>query len=83
MNWFCLLRHCLWTDVVAGARIVNSAWDGEVYVGAEVNFLEHHVEKAAVSKGDGSICPVTANHKQTPSCDLARCQKCFVPTKCN
>jgi hypothetical protein len=69
--------------VPAGARIVNSAWDGEVYDGAEVNFLEHHVEKAAVSKGDGSICPVTANHKQTPSCDLARCQKCFVPTKCN
>jgi hypothetical protein len=60
------------------ARIVNSSWDGSIHEGAEVNFLEHHVEKAAASKGSGSICPVTADHKQTPSCDLARCQKCFV-----
>jgi hypothetical protein len=69
--------------VPSGSRIVNSAWDGEVYEGAEVNFLEHHVEKSSASNGKGSICPVTANHKQAPSCDLARCQKCFVPIKCN
>jgi hypothetical protein len=65
--------------IPTGSRIVNSAWNGQVYDGAEVNFLEHHVEKAAISQGLGSICPVTANHKRTPSCDLARCQKCFVP----
>jgi hypothetical protein len=64
-----------------GARIVNSAWDGQLNEDAEVNFLEHHVEKASSSEGKGSICPVTASHKQTPSCDLARCEKCFVSTQ--
>ena len=67
--------------VPASARIVNSAWDGIIYDEAEVNFLEHHVERAATSTRAGSICPVTANHKQTPSCDLARCQRCFIPRK--
>jgi hypothetical protein len=62
-----------------GARVVNSSWDGLVNENAEVNFLEHHVEKSSASKGNGSICPVTANHKNTPSCDSAGCQKCFVP----
>jgi hypothetical protein len=62
----------------AGARIVNSAWDGVVSPEAEVNFLEHHVEKGSRSLGKGTVCPVTANHKQMPSCDTARCQKCFV-----
>ena len=62
-----------------GARIVNSAWDGDINEAAEINFLEHHVEKSTIAKGAGSICPVTANHKVTPSCDSALCQKCFVP----
>ena len=62
-----------------GARIVNSSWDGEINEKADVNFLEHHVEKSAIGIGTGSICPVTANHKVTPSCDSALCQKCFVP----
>ena len=61
-----------------GARIVNSAWDGDINEAAEINFLEHHVEKSTIAKGAGSICPVTANHKVTPSCDSALCQKCFV-----
>lgn len=65
--------------VPLGARIVNSAWDGEINKVAEVNFLEHHVEKSTIPKGAGSICPVTANHRVTPSCDSALCQKCFVP----
>lgn len=66
--------------VPQGARIVNSAWDGELNESAEINFLEHHVEKSTIAKGGGSICPVTANHKVTPSCDSAHCQKCFVNT---
>jgi len=66
--------------VPQGARIVNSAWDGELNESAEINFLEHHVEKLTIAKGGGSICPVTANHKVTPSCDSAHCQKCFVNT---
>jgi hypothetical protein len=61
-----------------GARIVNSAWDGNINEAAEINFLEHHVEKSTSAKGAGTICPVTANHKLTPSCDSAHCQKCFV-----
>jgi hypothetical protein len=65
--------------VPTGARIVNSSWDGDINEAAEVNFLEHHVEKSTIAKGSGSICPVTANHKATPSCDSAHCQKCFVP----
>jgi hypothetical protein len=65
--------------VPRGSRIVNSAWDGYLNSKAEVNFLEHHVEKASISKGVGSVCPVTANHKKTPSCDIAHCVKCFVP----
>lgn len=64
-----------------GARIVNSAWDGDINEAAEINFLEHHVEKSMIAKGAGSICPVTANHKVTPSCDSALCQKCFVSTR--
>lgn len=66
--------------VPQGARIVNSAWDGNINEDAEINFLEHHVEKSTIAKGGGSICPVTANHKVTPSCDSAHCQKCFVNT---
>ena len=66
--------------VPQGARIVNSAWDGNINEAAEINFLEHHVEKSTIAKGGGSICPVTANHKVTPSCDSAHCQKCFVNT---
>lgn len=62
-----------------GARIVNSSWDGNINEAAEINFLEHHVEKSTVAKGTGSICPVTANHKVTPTCDSALCQKCFIP----
>ena len=66
--------------VPPGARIVNSAWDGDLNEAAEINFLEHHVEKSTSAQGSGSICPVTANHKKTPSCDSAHCQKCFVNT---
>lgn len=61
------------------ARVVASAWDGELVPTAEINFLEHHVEKFKVSSGQGAVCPVTANHSSTKSCDEARCQMCFVP----
>lgn len=65
----------------AHARVVNSSWNGDINPEADVNFLEHHVQRIAVSKGSGSICPVTANHATTPTCDLARCQKCFLPNR--
>jgi hypothetical protein len=62
----------------ASARLVSSSWDGKLLEGAEVNFIEHHVEKATKPSGKGQSCPVTLNHDVTPSCDSARCEKCFV-----
>lgn len=62
----------------ASARIVSSAWDGVLSPDAEINFLEHHVEKTAVRNGRGSICPVTADHR-LKSCDAAGCTRCFEP----
>lgn len=59
------------------ARLVASAWDGELVELAEINFLEHHVEKGTQAHGRGSICPVTLNHGLHPSCDAAGCDKCF------
>lgn len=59
------------------ARIVSSAWDGKVSSDVDVNFLEHHVEKAAPIQGNGFACPVTVNHSSKPSCDVARCDICF------
>jgi hypothetical protein len=60
-----------------GARIVASAWDGDVSAEAEVNFLEHHVEKLSVAVGPAKVCPVTVDHRRFPSCDSAKCTKCF------
>jgi hypothetical protein len=62
-----------------GARLVSSSWDGKLVEEAEINFLEHHVEKSSKPTGQGQCCPVTLNHHVTPSCDSARCEKCFVP----
>lgn len=62
------------------SRLVSSSWDGSIFPTAHVNFLEHHVEKSSFSVGRGSVCPVTANHKATPTCDSARCERCFVDT---
>lgn len=62
------------------SRIVSSAWNGEVSSLAEVNFLEHHVEKLTVANSLMNLCPVTVDHKKFPSCDSARCTKCFEPT---
>jgi hypothetical protein len=63
--------------VPPNSRIVASAWDGNLSSVAEVNFLEHHVEKVQIPLGLGNVCPVTVNHRETPSCDSARCDLCF------
>jgi hypothetical protein len=65
----------------AFARLVSSAWDGEVVLEAEVNFLEHHVEKSWSARGAGNVCPVTVDHARYPSCDTAKCTKCFDPPR--
>jgi hypothetical protein len=61
----------------AYARVVSSAWDGDVSPEADVSFLEHHVEKGSSRRGTGFVCPVTADHSSTPSCDSAKCDVCF------
>lgn len=59
------------------SRIVASAWNGDLCSVAEVNFLEHHVEKVQMPVGAGNVCPVTVSHRVTPSCDSAICDLCF------
>jgi hypothetical protein len=62
----------------SGARLVGSSWGGEVLKSVAINFLEHHGDIHCAPIGLGSICPVTVNHEATPTCDLAKCTKCFV-----
>ena len=59
------------------SRLVSSSWDGRLTSIAEVNFLEHHVEKSATASGKGKLCPVTVDHSLMPSCDSAKCDLCF------
>jgi hypothetical protein len=63
------------------SRIVSSAWGGRLSTLAEINFLEHHVAGVARADGPGAICPVTLDHARNTSCDVARCQLCFVPPR--
>jgi hypothetical protein len=59
------------------SRIVSSAWDGRVWDGAEVNFLEHHVERVATVRGAGPVCPVSLHETEARSCDEVVCDRCF------
>jgi hypothetical protein len=58
---------------------VASSWNGVISKDADINFLEHHVEKASNPVGIGDICPVTRGHKAIKSCDEAKCDVCFRP----
>ncbi len=60
-----------------GAHLVASSWGGHAYESVTVNFLEHHGRINFRMTGDGPICPVTVNHELTPTCDLAKCSRCF------
>jgi hypothetical protein len=62
----------------ANARIVSSSWDGEINDKADVNFLEHHVEKKINSAEGLNYCPVTIKQANLKSCDEARCERCFM-----
>lgn len=60
------------------ARIVYSAFGGEISAEAEVNFLEHHRHShLAATKGDGTICPATMPNCDVRTCDACRCSTCF------
>lgn len=62
------------------ARIVFSAFGGEVSPMAEVNFLEHHRHShLAKTAGEGRICPATLPETKDRTCDACHCNRCFVP----
>jgi len=62
-----------------GEALRKTAEDvSKLVLGETPDFLEHHVEKSSTSSARGSVCPVTVNHKSTPTCDSARCERCFV-----
>jgi hypothetical protein len=60
------------------ARIVFSAFGGEVDPDAEVNFLEHHRWAHLSPIGKGRVCPATAPDVAERTCDAVRCNRCFV-----
>ncbi len=61
------------------ARIVFSAFGGEVSPVAEVNFLEHHRHShLAKTAGEGRICPATLPETKERNCDACQCARCFV-----
>ena len=61
----------------SNARIVFSAWDGELSEDAEINFLEHHRWSHSEPIGGGNICPVTLPNTVNRTCDAVQCCKCF------
>ena len=63
------------------ARLVYSAFNGQISANVAVNFLEHHRHShLAVTSGAGPVCPATEPHASVRTCDGCRCAKCFEPT---
>jgi hypothetical protein len=64
------------------ARIVYSAWEGQIRDDVGVNFLEHHHLAHTASKGSGKICPATRPEATDKTCDGVKCDFCFhAPTR--
>lgn len=64
------------------ARIVFSAFGGELSPSASVNFLEHHRHShLSPKKGEGNICPATHPDTIERTCDACRCKTCFEKPK--
>lgn len=60
------------------ARMVFSAFGGEVSSLAEVNFLEHHRHShMPKTRGEGRICPATLPETKERTCDACKCNRCF------
>ena len=65
----------------SSARIVFSAFGGELSPLASVNFLEHHRHSHhSPTKGQGNICPATHPETKERTCDACRCKTCFEKT---
>ena len=64
------------------ARIVYSAWQGQIREDVGVNFLEHHHLAHTASTGSGKICPATRPETTDKTCDGVKCDFCFrTPTR--
>ena len=59
------------------ARIVYSAWEGQIRNDVGVNFLEHHHLAHTASTGSGKICPATRPETTDKTCDGVKCDFCF------
>jgi len=65
--------------VPAAARVVRSAFGGQIIDTVDVNFLEHHRWVHIKPVGTGNICPSTAPDTKVRTCDACRCDFCFIP----
>jgi len=65
--------------VPAAARVVRSAFGGQITDTVDVNFLEHHRWVHIKPIGTGNICPSTAPEAKVRTCDACRCDFCFKP----
>jgi hypothetical protein len=60
-----------------GARVVRSAFDGNIVENVDVNFLEHHRWIHISPIGSGKICPATEAATKVKTCDACKCDLCF------
>ena len=60
-----------------GARVVRSAFGGQVTETVDVNFLEHHRWIHIKPVGFGKVCPATAPETKVRTCDACHCDFCF------
>jgi hypothetical protein len=61
------------------ARVVRSAFGGQISDTVDVNFLEHHRWVHIKPIGTGNICPSTAPETKVRTCDACKCDFCFKP----
>lgn len=61
------------------ARVVRSAFGGQITDTVDVNFLEHHRWVHIKPIGTGNICPSTAPESKVRTCDACKCDFCFKP----
>jgi hypothetical protein len=59
------------------ARIVFSAFGGEVRDDVDINFVEHHRWTHVEPVGQGRICPATMPRVDERTCDAVGCARCF------
>ncbi len=61
------------------ARVVRSAFGGQITDTVDINFLEHHRWIHIKPIGTGKICPSTDPETKVRTCDACKCDFCFKP----